>query len=122
MRMVYVASLVILSLSLLGGFAPVGAEDKGQALYKQYCSVCHGAEGKGNGPGAAAMNPKPRDHSDGAYMNKLSDAHLTKVVSKGGAAVGRSPLMPGWESTMSAEQIQQVIAFVRTLAVPAYKP
>jgi len=36
--------------------------------------------------------------------------------------VGRSPLMPAWESTMSAEQIQQVIAFVRTLAVPPYKP
>ena len=122
--MVYVVSLVILSLSLLGGFAPAWAEAeaKGQALYKQYCSVCHGAEGKGNGPGAAAMNPKPRDHSDGSYMNKLSEAHLTKVVSKGGAAVGRSPLMPAWESTMSAEQIQQVIAFVRTLAVPPYKP
>lgn len=94
----------------------------GKALYQQYCSTCHGPQGKGNGPAAAAMRPKPRDHTDGNYMNKLSDAHLMKVISKGGAAVGRSPLMPPWEGTLSPQQIRDVIAYLRTLAVPPYKP
>jgi mono/diheme cytochrome c family protein len=68
------------------------------------------------------MQPKPRDHTDGAYMNKLSDAHLMKVISKGGAAVGRSPLMPPWQGTLTPKQIRDVIAYLRTLAVPPYKP
>jgi cytochrome c553 len=94
----------------------------GKALYQQYCSVCHGPQGKGNGPAAAAMHPKPRDHTDGTYMNALSDAHLRKVIGQGGAAVGRSPLMPSWKTTLTPEQIGDVITYLRTLAVPAYKP
>ncbi len=94
----------------------------GKALYQQYCSTCHGPQGKGDGPAAAAMNPKPRNHTDGNYMNKLSDAHLRKVISEGGAAVGRSPLMPPWQGVLTSEQIRDVIAYVRSLAVPPYKP
>lgn len=94
----------------------------GQALYQQYCSTCHGPEGKGNGPAASAMQPKPRDHTDGAYMNTLSEAHLVKVISEGGPAVGRSPLMPPWQGTLSAQQIRAVVGFLRSLAVPPYTP
>lgn len=94
----------------------------GKSLYQQYCGACHGAQGKGNGPAAAAMQPKPRDHTDGTYMNRLSDMHLRKVIGEGGAAVGRSPLMPSWNTTLTPEQIGDVIAYLRTLAVPAYHP
>jgi mono/diheme cytochrome c family protein len=68
------------------------------------------------------MNPKPRDHTDGRYMNALSDAHLATVISEGGAAVQRSPLMPSWKGTLSPQQIADVITYLRTLAVPPYKP
>lgn len=94
----------------------------GKALYAQYCSACHGAQGKGNGPAAATMHPKPRDHTDGTYMNTLSEAHLRQVISEGGAAVGQSPLMPSWQATLTPEQIADVIAYLRTLAVPASTP
>jgi mono/diheme cytochrome c family protein len=94
----------------------------GRALYQQYCSMCHGPKGKGNGPAAAAMNPKPRDHTDGPYMNALSDAHLTKVISEGGAVVQLSPLMPAWKETLSSQQIADIIAYLRTLAVVPDKP
>jgi hypothetical protein len=46
-----------------------------------------GPQGKGDGPAASAMNPKPRHHTDGRYMHALSDAHLMTVISEGGAAV-----------------------------------
>jgi mono/diheme cytochrome c family protein len=68
------------------------------------------------------MNPKPRDHTDGAYMNQLSDVHLIKVINEGGPAVGRSPLMPPWQGTLSEQQIRAVVVFLRTLAVPPYQP
>ncbi|GBD87788.1 cytochrome c [bacterium BMS3Abin03] len=34
---------------------------KGKAIFKTTCSVCHGENGKGTGPGAAGMNPAPRN-------------------------------------------------------------
>ena len=55
-------------------------------------------------------------------MNALSDAYLTQVISEGGAAVQRSPLMPSWKGTLTPQQIQEVIAYLRTLAVPPSKP
>lgn len=88
----------------------------GRALYQQYCSTCHGPQGKGDGPAATTMTPKPRDHTDGRYMNALSDAHLTTVIREGGAAVQRSPLMPPWKGTLSPQQIVDIVTYLRTLA------
>ena len=41
----------------------------GQKLYTQYCASCHGADGKGNGPEAAKLNPKPGDLTQIAKKN-----------------------------------------------------
>ncbi len=94
----------------------------GQEVYVQYCALCHGSEGKGDGSLSANLDPKPRNHTDGAYMNALSDAHLMKIIGGGGAASGLSPIMPAWKDILSAQQIQDVVVFVRTLAVPPYTP
>lgn len=94
----------------------------GEEIYAQYCALCHGPEGKGDGSLSANLDPRPRNHTDGAYMNALSDAHLLKIVGGGGAAAGLSPIMPAWKDILSAQQIQDVVAFVRTLAVPPYTP
>lgn len=94
----------------------------GQEVYVQYCALCHGPQGKGDGSLSANLDPKPRNHTDGAYMNALSDAHLLRVIGEGGAAAGLSPIMPAWKAILSAQQIQDLVAFVRTLAVPPYTP
>jgi mono/diheme cytochrome c family protein len=39
---------------------PVNASDA-PAMFKSYCAPCHGVSGKGDGPAAAALNPKPAD-------------------------------------------------------------
>lgn len=100
--------------------AASGDANAGKQLYAQRCAPCHGVDGKANTPTAQALNPKPRDHTDGKYMNALSNAHLVKVIKKGGAAVGKSPIMPP-QADLSEQQIQNIIAFVRSLAVPPYK-
>jgi mono/diheme cytochrome c family protein len=120
-------TLTLVALGLLLHLGQPGAllaadTAAGRALYQQYCSTCHGPQGKGDGPAASAMHPKPRDHTDGRYMNALSEAHLTTVISEGGAAVQRSPLMPSWKGALTPQQIQDVIAYLRTLAVPPYRP
>jgi mono/diheme cytochrome c family protein len=91
----------------------------GEKLYQTRCSPCHGSDGKAATPTAQALNPKPRDHTDGAYMNQLSDEHLAKIIKNGGPAVGKSSIMPA-HTDLNDQQIEDVIAFVRTLAVPAY--
>ena len=97
-----------------------GNLENGNQLYQQRCSMCHGADGKGNTPTAQALNPKPRDHTDGAYMNALSNEHVSKVIAQGGTAVGKSPLMPP-QADLNDQQIQDLVAFVRSLAIPPYQ-
>lgn len=91
---------------------------QGEALYKQYCAACHGPEGKGNGPAAAGLPVKPADHTNGALMNKISDAELFKAIKEGGQAVGKSPAMPPWGGSLKDEQLRALVLYVRSLAKP----
>ena len=93
---------------------------RGAEHYQLYCASCHGAEGGGDGPLAAALDPKPAAHNDGAYMNALTDEYLTRVIKEGGAAVGKSPLMAPWGGALNDAQLKDVVAFIRSLADPPY--
>jgi mono/diheme cytochrome c family protein len=96
--------------------APVNVGDPiaaGKVLFLAACVPCHGAAGKGDGPGSVQLNPKPRNLTDAAYMLKLDDRYLYELISRGGVAVGKSSQMP--EFPLSPQDIQNVIAFVRTL-------
>lgn len=104
-----------------GPYACVSGDPKaGETQYKTFCESCHGPGGNGEGPAAAALNPKPAKHNDGGYMNALTNEHLKKVISEGGAAVGKSPLMAPWGGVLNEQQVMDVVAYVRTLADPAY--
>jgi mono/diheme cytochrome c family protein len=102
----------------------VSAQDKaeGKKIYLTYCAACHGESGKGDGLAAGSMPVKPADHTNGEVMNKQSDQFLFEIVSKGGAEVQKSPMMPGWGGQLKENQIRDVIAYIRSLATPPYKP
>ena len=95
----------------LRGDAKAGAQ-----IYATYCASCHGAEGKGDGAAAATLDPKPANHADAAYIGALSDEHLYQVISKGGASVGKSPLMAPWGGVVNDQGIRDLIAFIRKLS------
>jgi mono/diheme cytochrome c family protein len=82
----------------------------GKQVYQARCVLCHGPEGKGDGPAAAALNPKPRNHTDGAYMNSRTDEQLLAVIHNGKGA------MPAWKGVLSEQEMQDVLKYVRTLA------
>ena len=122
MRVVTIINGIILTLVLsvltaiwvAWAIAAGGDAAKGKEIYAKSCASCHGTTGKGEGAAAAALNPKPKDLTDKAYVSKLDDKYLQNVISKGGAGVGKSPLMPPW-STFKDEDVQNLIAYIRSL-------
>lgn len=117
MRMMFVVGAIVFTALWLaaGAWADHGDAAKGKQTYAKFCASCHGNAGKGDGPGAAALNPKPKDLTDKAYVSKLEDKYLVDIISKGGAAVGKSPLMPPWGGALKTEDIHNVIAYIRSL-------
>ena len=112
-------SICSLLLSEVSGWAQNQAE--GRKLYASYCATCHGEKGKGDGMAAKSLPAKPADHTNGAIMNQMNDKFLLDIISKGGSAVGKSSFMPAWGGALDEKQIRAMMAFIRTLAVPAYK-
>lgn len=64
------------------------------AIFRQRCAACHGERGAGDGAAAAALQPKPRDLTDPAWQDAIADDDLERIVLLGGAATGKSVLMP----------------------------
>lgn len=102
-----------LSREVLAKADTEGDAAKGKEVFQTNCATCHGPEGKGNGPAAAALNPKPRNLSDAEYVSTLSHEHLVKVITEGGASVGKSPMMAAWGGILSKNDILNVIAYIR---------
>jgi mono/diheme cytochrome c family protein len=118
-------SLIALPL-VLAWIAPAvaGAADlaAGKEKYSMFCVTCHGEKGKGDGPGGAGLQPPPRDFSKGDFKFDTDgngktgeDADLRAVISKGAAEFGGTPLMTPWGGTLSDEDIDNVIAVIRSL-------
>ena len=107
------------SLAAIRAHADDTAIAKARANFMTYCAKCHGEQGKGNGPGAAMLNPKPRDYTDCKTMEKKPDEELFKVISEGGEAAGMSADMQPWGGTLSDQEIHDVVKFIRSFCKPS---
>jgi mono/diheme cytochrome c family protein len=70
-------------------FARRGDSDSGKRLYADYCAVCHGKEGRGDGPVTGMFGPKPFDFTDKAGMAAKPDLDLYNAIFGGGEGVGQ---------------------------------
>ena len=85
--------------------APKTDSTNGQQMYMSYCASCHGVDGKGNGPAAAAMKRKPVDLTMLSQKNhgKFPSAHLASVLQFGTETSSHgSDKMPVWGPLFSA--------------------
>lgn len=85
---------------------------RGGLLYKEYCAQCHGFSGKGDGPAAKDLTPKPAVHAQMA-INKEPLDYLFNVIYYGGRNVGKSALMPYWGLTLGHQGVADVITYMR---------
>lgn len=110
---VVIGVLALLAVVLLVAWAgPASAADaeSGQKIYKQKCLMCHGASGAGDGSMGKMLKPPPPSFADADRMVKHSDEELITKIKE-----GKSP-MPSYGSRLSDSQIQDVLAYIRTLA------
>ncbi len=92
-----------------------GEAEAGQDLHLENCAECHGYDGKAEVI-VMHMDEPPRDQTDAEYMASLSDAFLYLAICRGGEAVGRSIVMPGWGDVLTDREIKDLVAWIRTFS------
>jgi len=92
-----------------------GDAENGKQLHLENCAECHGATGKTDII-VMHMDEPPKDQSDPAYMNTLSDAFLYLAICQGGEAVGRSIVMAPWGDYFSDQEIKDMVAHIRSFS------
>ena len=60
------------------------AQAEAAKIFMERCSTCHGLNGAGDGQGAAALNPKPRNFQDKDWQTSVTDEHIEKIIKEGG--------------------------------------
>ncbi|MEQ1665132.1 MAG: cytochrome c [Bdellovibrionales bacterium] len=55
----------------------------GLKIYKTNCAICHGDEGKGNGPAGLSLQPPPRNFVEGKWKKGGQSAELFATISEG---------------------------------------
>ena len=89
-------------------------ESQGKRLFVHYCATCHGDEGRGDGQNASNLNPPPPDLTTSKTTRDV--LLLTKVITEGSAAVGRSPLSPPWGRSLTRQEIDYLVAYCESLS------
>ena len=82
---------------------------QGRRIYEDRCADCHGDKGKGDGPAATDLDPKPGDLSKPS-LREQPDGVLFWKISE-----GKKP-MPPYKTKLSEEQRWQTVNYIRTLA------
>lgn len=108
----------------------VAQEVDGKALYDRWCAGCHGLEGRGDGPGAGTMLPRPRDFQKALYKIRTTasgelptDSDILHVIDVGMPGT----TMPGWEDVLEQEERLALVRYVKSLSryfesLPAPEP
>ncbi len=98
-------SLIILLIILgLAGMASGDELATGASLYEAKCQICHGPNGRGDGPAAAALNPKPRDFTNPAFWQNNADEKIKRTVTTG------KGMMPAFN--LDDDEIKAVTAYM----------
>jgi cytochrome c oxidase cbb3-type subunit I/II len=88
-------------------FANPASSEVGRQLWRDHCTGCHGGEGRGDGPAALALRPRPVDLGAREYTRERLDDILWNGV--------RGTAMPAWRD-QPQEDLAALVELVRDLA------
>jgi len=86
---------------------------RGEVVFKTNCILCHGLKADGKGRAAKLYNPPPANLT----KSDKNDDYKRMIITLGGAAMGRSEFMPTWSEQLSEQEIEDVVAYLRTVLV-----
>ncbi len=91
----------------------------GKRIFIKHCAVCHGPDGRGNGPAAPSMIPRPRDFTLGLFKYKTTledqpptDNDLFQIINNG----LRASAMPYWRDILKENEIRAVVNYIKSLS------
>ncbi len=108
-------------LAVLLAAAPATADDGGK-IYRERCAVCHGADGRGDGPAAGLLEPRPRDFTTGRYKFRSTPTGTLPTLADVVATTSRGlrgTSMPAFADLLTPLAIDAVARYVLALAPPS---
>jgi mono/diheme cytochrome c family protein len=125
MRRMRLPGFGLLSVLLIGGCSKASEEaaplpevsdqpalQAGETIFQSRCFVCHGREGKGNGPAATGLGATVRDLTSPSWQASTSDETIGSVIRNGAQAVGGSNAMAP-NRDLSDAQVQSLVRYIR---------
>ncbi len=104
------APQALIAASADHGAAEPAAADRGAEVFDSYCAICHGPEGRGDGPGGAALEP-PAPDLVGPRAEHLKGIPRRTIIEDGRPGTA----MVGWKAILSPEDLDAVYGFVHAM-------
>lgn len=99
-----------------------GGAFSAESAYQGVCASCHGAEGDGNGPAGAALDPPPADFTSAEFWAERDRERIMTVIENGAASVGGSSLMAPFGALYDEEQLSALTDYVMSFAPEGAAP
>ncbi len=80
----------------------------GRALYHRSCWICHGLDGRGDGPAASHMPQKPINFTSDHDFQTETDGQVFWIIKKGINGTD----MTNWETAFTDHEIWQIESYV----------
>jgi mono/diheme cytochrome c family protein len=94
---------------------------QGKRIFYQQCVWCHADTTPAGPSNRSNVSPDPPLMNDGTILNRESDESLRTIIAFGGSHVDKSAMMPPYGMTLASDEIDDLIAYIRVIAVPAYR-
>jgi len=86
--------VLLTAIFVCGIGAHGGGYEQGKNLYEEKCQICHGVNGQGDGPAAAALTPSPTDFARPDFWQGDVESKITETVQNGHAPMPAFNLKP----------------------------
>ena len=113
----FYTTLVIVLLLSLASTAAAADLTRGEEIFRTNCASCHGAGGKpdSDSPLVKSLGIMPANFSDPLFNSREPASDWKTVITHGGPALGFSEQMPAFGAALTEQDVDSVLAYIKTL-------